>query len=132
MPVICSEWNFRSGPADQGAQRLLVPVVDLPSGLRNSRPAGTATTIGVGAVVDGADEAAVLDDVAVEYAYGDAATVEAVTRWRAAPVKRVPGAWRATVPGDAPAGTFVHLRVTLADGHGAHVAQAMVRAYEVR
>ncbi|WP_405484339.1 hypothetical protein [Streptomyces sp. NBC_00009] len=39
--------------------------------------------------------------------------------------------WRETLPGTAPSGTFVHLRVTLADGHGAKVSQSMVRAYEV-
>ncbi|WP_372350972.1 S8 family serine peptidase [Streptomyces sp. KL116D] len=126
-----TEWNFRSGAADQGAQRLLVPVVDLPSDLRNTRPAGTATTVGVSAVVDGADAPVALDDVTVEYAYGDQATVESVTDWYPAKAERVHGSWRAKLPGDAPAGTFVHLRVTLADGDGARVAQTMVRAYQV-
>ncbi|MHC3814662.1 S8 family serine peptidase [Streptomyces sp. DT9] len=125
-------WDFRSGAADQGAQRLLVPVLDLPSDLRNSRPAGETTTVGVGAVVDGADGPVSLADVEVRYAYGDQATTDAVTDWRVADVRRSRGAWRATVPGDAPAGTFVHLRVTLTDGHGARVDQTMVRAYEVR
>ncbi|MCX5400712.1 S8 family serine peptidase [Streptomyces sp. NBC_00102] len=127
-----TEWNFRSGPADQGAQRLLVPVLDLPSDLRNTRPAGEATTIGVGAVVDGADGPVTLKDADVQYAYGDEATTEAVTDWRTADVKRSHGTWRATVPGDAPAGTFVHLRLTLTDGQGARVVQTAVRAYEVR
>lgn len=127
-----TEWNFRSGAADQGAQRLLVPVLDLPSDLRNSRPAGEATTIGVGAVVDGADGPVALQDARVEYAYGEQATTAAVTDWHPARMKRSHGTWQAVVPGDVPAGTFVHLRVTLADGQGARVGQTMVRAYEVR
>ncbi|MEU1350981.1 S8 family serine peptidase [Streptomyces sp. NPDC005795] len=127
-----TEWNFRSGAADQGAQRLLVPVLDLPSDLRNARPAGVSTMLGIGAVVDGADGPVALEDVEVQYAYGDQATTDAVTDWRTADVRQSHGKWQATVPGDAPAGTFVHLRVTLADGHGARVGQTMVRAYEVR
>ncbi|MFI7364944.1 S8 family serine peptidase [Streptomyces sp. NPDC050149] len=127
-----TQWDFRSGAADQGAQRLLVPVLDLPADLRNTRPAGESTTIGIGAVVDGADGPVALEDVEVQYAYGDQATTDAVTDWRTADVRRSHGAWRATLPGDAPAGTFVHLRITLADGHGARVDQTMIRAYEVR
>ncbi|MFD8686126.1 S8 family serine peptidase [Streptomyces sp. NPDC059651] len=127
-----TEWDFRSGAADQGAQRLLVPVLDLPSDLRNSRPAGVATTIGVGAVVDGVDGPVALEDARVEYAYGDQTTTDAVTDWHPAEMRRSRGTWRAVVPGDAPAGTFVHLRVTLADGQVARVGQTMVRAYEVR
>ncbi|MFD7864164.1 S8 family serine peptidase [Streptomyces sp. NPDC059783] len=127
-----TEWNFRSGPADQGAQRLLVPVLGLPSDLRNTRPAGEATTIGVGAAVDGSETPVSLETARVEYAYGDQTTADAVTDWRPAATKRTHGAWEASVPGDAPAGTFVHLRVTLTDGQGARVAQTMVRAYEVR
>lgn len=127
-----TQWDFRSGAADQGAQRLLVPVLDLPSDLRNARPAGESTTIGIGAVVDGADGPVALGAVEVQYAYGDQATMDAVTDWHSADVRRSHGAWRATVPGDAPAGTFVHLRVTLADVHGARVDQTMIRAYEVR
>ncbi|MCX5415561.1 S8 family serine peptidase [Streptomyces sp. NBC_00059] len=127
-----TQWDFRSGAADQGAQRLLVPVLDLASDLRNTRPAGESTTMGIGAVVDGADGPVALEDVEVQYAYGDQTTADKVTDWHTADVRRSHGTWRATVPGDAPAGTFVHLRVTLADGHGARVGQTMVRAYEVR
>ncbi|MGW6208584.1 S8 family serine peptidase [Streptomyces sp. NPDC055089] len=127
-----TEWNFRSGAADQGAQRLLVPVLDLPSDLRNSRPAGEATTMGVGAVVDGADGPVALENARVEYAYGDQTTTGAVGDWHPARMKRSHGTWRAVMPGDAPAATFVHLRVTLTDGQGASVSQTMVRAYEVR
>ncbi|MGW0938532.1 S8 family serine peptidase [Streptomyces sp. NPDC002666] len=127
-----TQWDFRSGAADQGAQRLLVPVLDLPSDLRNSRPAGEATTIGVGAVVDGADGPVALEDARVEYAYGDQTTTDAVTDWHPARMKRSHGTWRAVVPGDFAVGTFVHLRVTLNDGQGASVGQTMVRAYEVR
>ncbi|MFD4227475.1 S8 family serine peptidase [Streptomyces sp. NPDC058545] len=127
-----TEWNFRSGAADQGAQRLLVPVLELPSGLRNTRPQGESTPVGVGAVTDGADGPVALEDVGVQYAYGDQATTDAVTDWHTADVTRSHGTWRATIPGDAPAGTFVHLRVTAADGQGARVDQTTVRAYEVR
>ncbi|WP_043181006.1 S8 family serine peptidase [Streptomyces sp. NRRL F-5123] len=125
-------WTFRSGAQTQGAQRLLVPEVDVPSDLRNARPAGQPTTIGLAAVVDGTAGAVALDDVRMEYAYGSATTTAAVTGWRTATVRQVHGTWQATLPGDAPAGAFVHLRVTLADSQGSAVTQTMVRAYEVR
>ncbi|MCX4831951.1 S8 family serine peptidase [Streptomyces sp. NBC_01016] len=127
-----TEWTFHSAAADQGAQRLLVPTVDVPSDLRNARPAGEVTGIRLGAVIDGADGPVALDDVRLDYAYGDQVTVDAVTGWHAARIVRAHGTWTAKLPGDAPAGTFVHLRVTLADRHGAKVSQTMVRAYEVR
>ncbi|MBO1329950.1 S8 family serine peptidase [Streptomyces sp. VRA16 Mangrove soil] len=125
-------WDFRTSAADQGAQRLLVPVVDVPSDLRNSRPAGEPTTVGLSALVDGSTAPVALDAVRLEYAYGAQSTVDAVTEWRKAEVKPSHGGWLATLPGDAPAGAFVHLRVVLDDGDGARVEQTMVRAYEVR
>lgn len=124
-------WTFRSGAETQGTQRLLIPQVDVPSDLRNTRPAGVATTIGLGAVVDGTTGPVALDDVTLEYAYGSETTTDAVADWHAATVKRVHGTWQASLPGDAAAGGFVHLRVTLADGQGATVTQTMIRAYEV-
>ncbi|MFG2925282.1 S8 family serine peptidase [Streptomyces sp. NPDC048305] len=127
-----TEWNFSSSAADQGAQRLLVPVLDLPSDLRNSRPAGEKTTIGLGAVIDGRETTVDLERATVEYAYGDQSTVASVTDWTTAEVTRAHGTWRAHLPADAPEGSFVHLRVTLADTHGAEVSQTVVRAYEVR
>lgn len=127
-----TEWTFSTSPADQGAQRLLVPVIDVPSDLRNTRPAGETTTIGISAVVDGADVPVDLDDATLEYAYGSQSTVEALSDWQTARVVRANGTWQAVLPADAPVGTFVHLRVTLADTHGAGVTQAVVRAYEVR
>ncbi|MFG3189789.1 S8 family serine peptidase [Streptomyces omiyaensis] len=127
-----TSWTFRTEAADQGAQRLLVPVVDLPSDLRNSRPAGEPTTIGLSAVVDGRAEPVTPDSAGVEYAYGTQSTVDTVTDWRPAEVRRTGATWTASLPGDAPAGAFVHLRVTLADGAGARVDQTMVRAYELR
>ncbi|MFG2654499.1 S8 family serine peptidase [Streptomyces sp. NPDC048425] len=127
-----TEWTFSSAAADQGAQRLLVPVIDVPSDLRNTRPAGATTTIGIGAVVDGSDAPVSLDGATLEYAYGAQSTVEAVSDWHTARVVRAHGTWQATLPADAPAGGFVHLRVSLADSHGARVTQTVVRAYEVR
>ncbi|WP_432179822.1 S8 family serine peptidase [Streptomyces sp. NBC_00063] len=126
-----SEWTFPSSATAQGAQRLLVPVLDVPSDLRNTRPAGEATAIGLRAVVDGTNGTVTLDDARLEYAYGTATTTDAITDWHTAPVTRSHGTWRATLPGTAPSGTFVHLRVTLSDGDGAKVSQTMVRAYEV-
>ncbi|MFG2432002.1 S8 family serine peptidase [Streptomyces sp. NPDC048590] len=127
-----TEWTFSSSAADQGAQRLLVPVVDVPSDLRNSRPAGVTTTIGIGAVIDGAGGPVSLAGATLEYAYGDESAAESVSDWQPARPARADGTWRATLPADAPAGAFVHLRVTLRDGHGAGVTQTLVRAYEVR
>ncbi|WP_425828524.1 S8 family serine peptidase [Streptomyces fractus] len=127
-----TEWTFPSAAADQGAQRLLVPVIDVPSDLRNTRPAGETTTIGIGAVVDGTAGPVDLDGATLEYAYGDQSTVETVSGWHTARLVRTNGTWQATLPADAPAGSFVHLRVTLSDSHGARVTQTVVRAYEVR
>lgn len=127
-----TEWTFPSSAASQGAQRLLVPVVDVPSDLRNTRPAGEATTVGLSAVLDGVSGTVPLDGVRLEYAYGTEATVDAVTDWHPADVKRVHGAWQGEIPAGIPAGAFVHLRVTLADTEGATVSQSTVRAYEVR
>lgn len=127
-----TEWTFSSGAADQGAQRVLVPVIDVPSDLRNTRPAGETTTIGIGAVVDGSDAPVSLDGATLEYAYGAQSTVEAVSDWHTARLVFTHGTWQATLPADAPVGAFVHLRVTLADSHGAGVTQTVVRAYEVR
>lgn len=126
-----TEWTFSSSAADQGAQRLLVPVVDVPSGLRNTRPAGEATTIGIGAVIDGADATVPLDGATVEYAYGDQKTVDAIAHWSKAALVRTHDSRQAKLPADAPKGSFVHLRVTLTDTHGAEVSQTLVRAYEV-
>ncbi|MEV6308383.1 S8 family serine peptidase [Streptomyces sp. NPDC051840] len=127
-----TEWNFTSAASDQGAQRLLVPVLDIPSDLRNSRPAGETTTIGIAAAVDGQDSPADLKRVTVEYAYGTQSTVAAVTDWNAAEVTVDHGRRSVRLPADAPKGSFLHLRVTLADTQGAEVSQTLVRAYEVR
>ncbi|MEV6263182.1 S8 family serine peptidase [Streptomyces sp. NPDC051784] len=127
-----TEWAFPSSAADQGAQRLLVPVLDVPSDLRNARPAGDGTTIGIGAVTDGTDTPVDLRQVTLEYAYGTQSTVAALTEWKSATVTRVHGAWRAQLPADAPGGSFVHLRVKLSDARGAAVNQTVVRAYEMR
>ncbi|MEV0095434.1 S8 family serine peptidase [Streptomyces sp. NPDC050738] len=127
-----TEWTYTTDAAAQGAQRLLVPVLDVPSDLRNARPAGTATTIGLGAVLDGSPLPVALDGVQVEYAYGDQSTVGAVTDWHPVHAVSAHGRWQAQLAGDAPAGTFVHLRVTLVDTKGARVTQTMVRAFEVR
>ena len=127
-----TEWTFRTGPEHQGAQRLLIPVLDVPSDLRNARPAAEETRIGLSAVVDGAARPVDLDDVRLEYAYGAQTTVDAVTDWHPARVVRAGGKWQAQLPADAPTGTFAHLRVTLADGHGAEVSQTVIRAYELR
>ncbi|MBW5250230.1 S8 family serine peptidase [Streptomyces sp. P01-B04] len=127
-----TEWTFSTDASDQGAQRLLVPVIDVPSDLRNTRPAGATTTIGINAVVDGSEGPVALDSATLEYAYGDESTVEAVSDWHTAKLAPAHGTWEATLPADAPAGSFVHLRVTLADDQGSRVTQTVVRAYEVR
>lgn len=127
-----TEWVFTTDASDQGAQHLLVPVLDVPSDLRNSRPAGEATTIGLSAVTDDSAGPATLRKAGLEYAYGTESTVDAVTGWHQARVTSTRDGWQAALPGDAPAGTFVHLKVTLTDDEGARVSQTMIRAYEVR
>ncbi|OKJ71492.1 S8 family serine peptidase [Streptomyces sp. CB02460] len=127
-----TEWVFTTAASDQGAQHLLVPVLDVPSDLRNSRPAGEPTTIGLGAVTDDSAQPATLRKVSLEYAYGTESTVDAVTTWHEARATPTRDGWQVRLPGDAPAGTFVHLKVTLTDKEGARVSQTMIRAYEVR
>ncbi|MFB8211838.1 S8 family serine peptidase [Streptomyces sp. NPDC056010] len=127
-----TEWVFTTDASDQGAQHLLVPVLDVPSDLRNSRPAGESTTIGLSAVTDDSARPATLRKVSLEYAYGTESTVDAVTGWHEARVTSTGSGRQARLPGDAPAGTFVHLKVTLTDAEGARVSQTMIRAYEVR
>ncbi|MEU2249045.1 S8 family peptidase [Streptomyces sp. NPDC019224] len=127
-----TEWAFTTDASVQGAQHLLVPVLDVPSDLRNSRPVGEPTTIGLSAVTDDAVLPATLEKVRLEYAYGTETTVDPVTDWHDASATHSRDGWRALLPGDAPAGTFVHLRVTLTDKEGARVSQTMIRAYEVR
>ncbi|MEV6109443.1 S8 family serine peptidase [Streptomyces sp. NPDC051940] len=124
-----TEWTFRTGAADQGVQPLLVPVVDVPSDLRNRVPAGVETSIPLGATGDAGPVG--LASVRLEYAYGDQSTAETVTGWHAARVVRSGAGWQAKIPGGAPAGAFVHLRVTMADADGSRVVQTVVRAYEV-
>ncbi|MGZ2355524.1 S8 family peptidase [Streptomyces sp. 372A] len=127
-----TEWVFTTDASDQGAQHLLVPVLDVPSDLRNSRPAGEPATIGLSAVTDDSARPATLRKVSLEYAYGTESTVDAVTTWHQARATSTRDGWQAGIPGDAPAGTFVHLKVTLTDKEGARVSQTMIRAYEVR
>ncbi|MFE7578340.1 S8 family serine peptidase [Streptomyces sp. NPDC057521] len=127
-----TEWVFTTDASDQGAQHLLVPVLDVPSDLRNSRPAGEPTTIGLSAVTDDSARPATLRKVSLEYAYGTESAVDAVTGWHEARVTSTRDGWQVRLPGDAPAGTFVHLKVTLTDAEGARVSQTMIRAYEVR
>ncbi|MFI1093817.1 S8 family serine peptidase [Streptomyces sp. NPDC020917] len=126
-----TEWTFPTDAAAQGPQPLLVPVVDVPSDLRNQVPAGRAATVRLAAVTDAAGGPVPLDGVRLQYAYGDGTTVDDVTGWRDAPVARSHGAWAATVADDAPAGTFVHLRVVLSGAHGTRVDQTTVRAYRL-
>ncbi|MFF7338236.1 S8 family serine peptidase [Streptomyces sp. NPDC008163] len=127
-----TDWVFTTDASDQGAQHLLIPVLDVPSDLRNSRPAGEPATIGLSAVTDDSAQPATLRKASLEYAYGTESTVDAVTTWHRTHATAGRDGWQVRIPGDAPAGTFVHLKVTLTDKEGARVSQTMIRAYEVR
>lgn len=126
-----TQWTFPTDARAQGPQPLLVPVVDVPSDLRNQVPAGRTATIRLAAVTDGADGPVPVEDAHLQYAYGDQTRVDDVGTWQDAPVTRSHGTWVASVPDAAPSGTFVHLRVVLDGGHGTQVDQTMVRAYQV-
>ncbi|GGU27997.1 S8 family serine peptidase [Nocardioides albus] len=124
-----AEWRFPTSPDDQGAQPLLVPVVDVPSDLTNQVPSGTDVRIPLAAVMDTEDGPLDLARVSLDYAFGDQSRVDEVTGWTPARVQRTAAGWFAIVPGDAAPGTFAHLRVSMADGSGSEVDQTMVRAF---
>lgn len=124
-----TEWRFSTSPDAQGAQPLLVPVVDVPSDLTNQVPSGTETRVPLAAVMDTEDGPVDLARVSLDYAFGDQSRVDEVTDWQPARVQRTAAGWFAIVPGDAAPGTFAHLRVSMADGSGSEVDQTLVRAY---
>jgi hypothetical protein len=126
-----TEWRFPTSPDGQGAQPLLVPVLEVPSDLTNQVPSGTDTRIPLSAVIDTQDGPVDLARVSLDYAFGDQTRVDEVTDWQPARIQRTATGWFAIVPGGAAPGSFAHLRVSMADNHGSEVDQTMVRAYRV-
>jgi subtilisin family serine protease len=127
-----TDWTFPTGRADQGAQPLLVPSVDVDMDLTNRVLAGTDAHVTLAASSDATKERVDLDDVTLQYAVGDQTTVAAVPTWTDVAVTRgADGTWTADVPTDAPVGSFVHLRTTMTAADGSAVTQAMVRTYQV-
>ena len=127
-----TDWTFRTDRSLQGAQAVLVPSVDVDMDLTSRVLSGTDAEIVLGAVDDSTGEAADLSSVTLQYATGAQATVAAVTGWTDVAVTRGDdGTWRASVPNDVPAGTFVHLRTKMTGADGSTVQQTMIRSYEV-
>ncbi|QKJ19798.1 S8 family serine peptidase [Microbacterium hominis] len=128
-----TNWTFETDRADQGAQGLLLPVVEIPMELTNRVPEGTAAEIVLSAMSDATDERADLSSVTLQYATGTATTVAGVTGWTDLPVSaNADGTWSATVPATLPAGAYVHLRTVMTAQDGSTVEQTMVRSYQVR
>ncbi|MEI7058444.1 S8 family serine peptidase [Nocardioides sp. CCNWLW239] len=126
-----TQWQFPTSPEDQGAQPLLVPVIDVPVDLTNQVPSGTETRIPLSAVSDTVEGPVDLAQVSLDYAVGDQSRLGEVTDWRPARIQRTATGWFAIVPADAAPGAFTHLRVRMADKRGSEVDQTMVRAYRI-
>lgn len=139
------KYSFSTDSAKQGAQAILVPVVDLPVDTMNSAPAGEPMEVKLSAVMDGLGEVD-LASVSLQYGYGQECVLSDVpayvycpvndkfssSNWVDAETKQVGGEWVAIVPNDAEAGEFVHLRVSMTGTEGSRTEQVTMRTYMLR
>ncbi|MFB2649785.1 S8 family serine peptidase [Shewanella mangrovisoli] len=137
-------YHFSTDSSKQGVQAVLVPKIDIPVALDNTVAAGEAVTVKLAGVMDGIGQVD-LADVSLEYGYGQECSLAAVSvsiycpvaskfaesAWKTAEVKMVDGQWAATIPNDAVAGNFVHLRVKMNDGSST-AQQTMMRVYMLK
>ncbi|MFV8784047.1 S8 family serine peptidase [Microbulbifer sp. SA54] len=135
-------YTFNSSAAQQGAQPVLVPVIDLPVSIVNTAPAGEPMQVKLSGVMDGLGEVD-LSSVSLQYGYGQECVVDNVpafvycpvndkfseSNWVDAEVQQVDGEWIANIPNAAPAGEYVHLRVEMTGPQGSHTQQITLRNY---
>ena len=141
--------TFTSNADTQGAQPILMPQIDIPLDLENTAPANTPVRIKINGLIEGVGKVN-LADVKVMYRYGrecrmyrytscsrDESQTYPLNTDRVLPedistvaeVENINGDWYATIPNDAMAGDFVHLRVILTGNNNNSTDQSVVRAY---
>ncbi|SCF18085.1 PA domain-containing protein [Micromonospora viridifaciens] len=125
-------WTFRTSAAQQGAQAVPVPVLDLPLQLTNTVPGGTAVPLQLSAVTNTSSGKPVpITDVKAWYAAGSQSSVAGIpaSAWTELPVTGTGTQKTATVPAVPTSSGYVHLKVELTTADGATVTQTMVRGY---
>ncbi|WP_160154069.1 S8 family serine peptidase [Microbulbifer sp. ALW1] len=136
-------YTFNTDSSLQGAQSVLMPVIDLPVSVENTAPAGEPMEVKLSGVTDLGEEE--LASVSLQYGYGQECVLDSVfayvycpvntkfsaSSWVDAEVKNVDGEWIAVIPNDAPAGDFVHLRVEMSNQQGSHSEQTTLRSYKL-
>ncbi|TKB43807.1 S8 family serine peptidase [Thalassotalea mangrovi] len=138
-------FHFNTDASIQGAQRLLVPVVDVPVDIDNAMSAGQAARIKITGMVDTLG-AVPLTSVRLQYGYGQECMLDGAygysycpvfqkfspDNWQDAQIEQVGDDWFAIVPNDAAAGEFVHLRIEVADTQSSTSEQTTLRAYMLK
>ena len=138
-------YTFNTDSSQQGAQSILMPVIDLPLSVDNTAPAGEPMEIRLSGVTDAMGEVD-LASVSLQYGHGQECVLDSVfayvycpvttkfsaSNWVDAEVNKVDGEWVAVIPNDAPAGDFVHLRVEMSSHDGSHSEQTTLRSYKLK
>ncbi|WP_295801660.1 S8 family serine peptidase [uncultured Microbulbifer sp.] len=138
-------YTFTTNASQQGAQPVLVPVLDTPVAIDNTAPAGEPMAIKLAGLMDGIGEVD-LASVSLQYGYGQECALENVSAyiycpvndkfsandWVDAEIKQIEGEWVAIVPNAAAAGEFVHLRVEMSSNSGSHTEQTTMRVYKLK
>ncbi|MGS0497565.1 S8 family serine peptidase [Pseudoalteromonas mariniglutinosa] len=143
--------TFTSNADTQGVQPILMPLIDIPLDLENTAPANTPVRIKINGLVEGIGKVD-LTQVKVMYRYGRECRMYRYTSCSVdesqnyplntdrilpddiaeiAQIENINGDWYATIPNDAIAGDFVHLRVIMTDVNNSTTDQAVIRAYMI-
>ncbi|WP_417877947.1 S8 family serine peptidase [Vibrio sp.] len=138
-------FTFMTDQSMQGAQPILVPQIDVPADINNSHPAGEPAKVVLSGVMDNHDTVN-LAEATLQYAYGQECLLSYVyaysycpvsnklneSDWVDAEVAYEDGQWVATVPNNAEAGEFVHLRVLMSDEGTSSAQVTTLRAYQLK
>ncbi|MGP8307704.1 S8 family serine peptidase [Vibrio sp. YIC-376] len=138
-------FTFMTDQSMQGAQPILVPQIDVPVDMHNSHAAGEPAKVVLSGAMDSSDDVN-LAEVTLQYAYGQECLLSYVfaysycpvynklneSDWVDAEVAYEDGQWVATVPNDAEAGEFVHLRVVMSDEGASSAQVTTMRAYMLK
>ncbi len=143
--------TFTSNEDSQGVQPILIPQIDIPLDLENTASANTPVKIKINGLIEGEGEVD-LTDVKVTYQYGRECRMYRYTSCsldesasypyntvrvlpediaQVAEVENIDGNWFATIPNDAIAGDFVHLRVIITANNNSTTDQSVLRAYMI-
>lgn len=135
-------YTFTANEQQQGAQPILVPMIDLPVDINNSMQVGEVAHIKLTGLLDGVGEVP-LANVEFQYAYGQECGIETVPayiycpvstqfsteNWLDAKVEQIDGEWVATIPNTGVKGDFVHIRTIVSDYGSSSAEQITMRAY---